>query len=407
MCSLSLEVPVSLLDSRWTLSVVFGSLEIHGPIHFPGSMGRPIRLVPVTRTLLYSRVSNHSYSRPVSPRQKPALWNRPDADSFMPGDARRDYLFRMRHLTGYLLLGLSFTGCQASANLREVEPSAPGGSGASSSDSITPTLRPVGERGFFALSGPFDAFDPNHSSVEIWTPSNVGDAPIVVYAHGGAGYREDDRARVEMFRRNGFATISFDSYEMNGFTDWEFVTRRITNGGKQDMIWGVYRGAVEYALAGGRWDARNVFLYGGSNGARVVLYAGTELDNANIRGIIAEAPAATGYELGDLEIPTIIPFGALDNWAGRSETDYVWTRTYPTSPISIDAWVRSLREKQRPVRFIFYEDAGHLLFEGPLKEVTVRRGEAIAFTAYEGAGPGVLGRYERDVISFVNDILGR
>jgi dienelactone hydrolase len=278
---------------------------------------------------------------------------------------------------------------------------------AAARDSILPTLHSVGGRGFFSLSGPFATFDPTHPSVEIWTPSGIGDAPIVVYAHGGAGYREDDQARVEMFRRNGFATISFDSYEMNGFTDWEFVTRRITNGGKQDMIWGVLQGAVAYALGGGTWDADNVVLYGGSNGGRVVLYAGTELYHPYIKGIIAEAPAATGFVLGDLSIPAIIPFGVLDNWAGQSETDYVWTRTYPTSPVSIEAWVDTLQRKQRPVRFIFYENAGHLLFEGPLKEVTVRRGEAIAFTAYEGAGPGVLERYERDVMLFVEGVLRR
>jgi pimeloyl-ACP methyl ester carboxylesterase len=270
-----------------------------------------------------------------------------------------------------------------------------------------PTLHAVGERGFFDFSGPFATFDPSHPSVEIWTPPGVDAAPMVVYAHGGAGYREDDRARMEMFRRNGFATLSFDSYEMNGFTDWEFVSRRITNAGKQDMIWSVFRGAVAHALAGGRWDAENVVLYGGSNGGRVVLYAGTELADPRIRGIIAEAPAATGFTLGDVTIPTIIPFGALDNWAGQSETDYVWTRTYPDSPISIEAWVRQLQRKRRPVRFIFYENAGHLLFEGPLKQVTVRRGEAVAFTAYEGAGSGVLEQYERDVMSFVDGVLRR
>jgi dienelactone hydrolase len=314
----------------------------------------------------------------------------------------------MRGVTGFLLLGLFVAGCRVSDGTPGVEPPARDGPReAPPSASIIPTLRPVGDRGFFALSGPFASFDPNHASVEVWAPRGVPDAPIMVYAHGGAGYREDDRARVEMFRRNGFATISFDAYEMNGFTDWEFVTRRVTNGGKQDMIWGVFQGAAEHAAAGGAWDAGNILLYGGSNGGRVVLYAGTELGYSGIRGIISEAPAATGSVLGDLSIPTIIPFGALDNWAGQSETDYVWTRTYPNSPISIEAWVRSLQEKQRPVRFIFYENAGHLLFEGPLKEVTVRRGESVAFTAYEGAGPGVLEQYERDVMSFVDGVLRR
>lgn len=267
--------------------------------------------------------------------------------------------------------------------------------------SSAPELIEVGTRGFFTTVGEFAEFDPSHPSVEIWIPSGVKNPPIMVYAHGGAGYREDDRARVEMFRRNGFATISFDSYEMNGF-DWNFVTRKVANSGKQNMIWGVFKGAVEYAAKNDSWDNQNIFLYGGSNGGRVVLYAGSELANNNIRGIISEAPAATGYTLGDFNIPTIIPFGKMDNWAGRSETDYVWTRTYPSSPISIEHWLKSLQEKGRPVKFIFYENAGHLLFEGPLKKVTVRRGDVIAFTAYQGADEEVLIQYERDVFTFVN-----
>lgn len=266
-----------------------------------------------------------------------------------------------------------------------------------------PTLREVGTRGFFVLDGAFAEFDPEHPSVQIWTPEDNSNAPVIVYAHGGAGYREDDRARVEMFRRNGFATISFDSYEMNGFDDWDFVTRKVANSGKQSMIWGVFKGAVEYAAnaQSDRWDNRNVFLYGGSNGGRIVLYAGSEIGNENIRGIISEAPAATGFDLGDYDIPTIIPFGALDNWAGTSETDFVWMRTYPNSPVSIDDWVQARRADSRPIDYIFYDNAGHLLFDGDLELVTVQRGRSASFTAYKGAGEGVLDQYENDVIAFV------
>ena len=110
--------------------------------------------------------------------------------------------------------------------------------------------------------------------------------------------------------------------------------------------------------------------------------------------------------MGDYDIPTIIPFGALDTWAGKSDTDFVWQRTYPSSPISIEHWVNSLKEKQRPIDFIFYENAGHLLFEGPLEKVTVKRGDAISFTAYQGADKQALEKYEKDVIAFVKKNMG-
>lgn len=236
------------------------------------------------------------------------------------------------------------------------------------------TLKKVGSRGWHTTDGPVAKFDPKHKSVKIWVPKKVKSPPVVVYAHGGAGFREDDRARIDMLQRNGFATISFDSYEMNGL-DWNFVTRRVSNNGKQNLIWGVYEGALEYALKENKkWDANNIFLYGASNGGRTVLYAGSELPLKNIRGIISEAPAATGYSLEDITIPTIVLFGELDNWAGKSETDFVWKRTYPSSPISIDDWLKAQQKKENPVNYIFYKNAGHLIFEGPLKGYCQKRG---------------------------------
>lgn len=306
-------------------------------------------------------------------------------------------------------MAFSGSSCNAAPARLDSEPRAPSAArGAGQVDSkIKPKLRQVGSRGFFVLDGPFAQFDPSHPAVEIWIPEGDKKAPIMVYAHGGAGYREDDRARVEMFRRNGFATISFDSYVMNGFDDWIFVSSKVANSGKQSMIWGVLKGAVEHAADNDDWDNRNIFLYGGSNGGRVVLYAGSEIEDGDIRGIISEAPAGSGFTLGDYDVPTIIPFGALDTWAGKSDTDYVWKRTYPDSPISIEDWVRAQQARGRPVKFVFYENAGHLLFEGPLEKVTVRRGDAIAFQAYRGAGAGVLEQYERDVIAFAKSHLAQ
>ncbi len=282
--------------------------------------------------------------------------------------------------------------CAAGCNAESAEPASP----------TVPELKEVGSRGWFTTLAPFAEFDPGSPFVEIWTPTGNRSAPVVVYAHGGAGFREDDRRRVSMLRRHGFATISFDAYEMNGFDDWRFVTSRVTNGGKQNMIWHVFKGAVEYAAGNGDWDNRNIFLYGASNGARVVLHGATELADNSVRGIIAEAPTANGYPIGEISIPTIIPFGKKDNWAGRSETDYIWTRTYPSSPISLERLIKSLQEKGSPVRFLFYDNAGHSFHEGPLRQVTRGRANGISFTAYEGADEDALARYERDVLAFVS-----
>ena len=137
----------------------------------------------------------------------------------------------------------------------------------------------------------------------------------------------------------------------------------------------------------------------------MVLFAGSEIGNESIRGIISEAPAATGFLLADYDTPTLVPFGSLDTWAGKSETDFVWTRTYPGSPVSISDWIKSLQDNGRPIELRLYENAGHLFFDGPLEEVTVKRGDAILFTAFKGATKGALELYERDVFDFVEQHL--
>lgn len=268
--------------------------------------------------------------------------------------------------------------------------------------SQTAKLKKVNSRGWYNTEGPYAEFNINHPSVEVWSPDSTKNAPIIIYAHGGAGFREDDSLRVVMMRENGFATISFDAYEMNGL-DWNFVTRRVTNSGKQNLIWNVFKGALDYVQKKEEWKTRSIFLYGASNGGRVVLFSGSELNNPNIKGIISEAPAATGYALGDCKVPTIVLFGGLDTWAGKSDTDFVWKRTFPNSPISIKNWIESQQSKGHPIKFIFYENAGHLMFEGSLKQVTVRRGDKIAFTAYQGAEESSLLAYKKDVLRFILD----
>ncbi|XOV79739.1 MAG: dienelactone hydrolase family protein [Aestuariibacter sp.] len=261
-------------------------------------------------------------------------------------------------------------------------------------------LRPVGYRGFYTTDGPYAEFNPSSENVFIEVPENDIRKPVIVYAHGGAGLREDDVRRVQMLNSNGFATISFDAYEMNGL-DWKFVTRKVSNTGKQNLIFAVFKGAVDYARQGSRWDSENIFFYGSSNGGRVILSAASTINMEHVRGIMSEAPAATGLALGDITVPTILAFGRLDTWAGKSNQDFIWKRTYPNNPISIDLWYQGLQKKNLPVSYRFYNNAGHNFHEGPLTKVTKQRGHGFSFTAYQGASTETKEQYEKDVVKFI------
>ena len=111
-----------------------------------------------------------------------------------------------------------------------------------------PDTEPVGVRNLLNIVGPVAQFKFDNSSTYIWSPDDVKLPPIMIYAHGGAGYRNSDQARVSIFRDEGFATISFDAYEANDFHDWKWVNRRITLKSKQKMIFGLLSGAYRYAL---------------------------------------------------------------------------------------------------------------------------------------------------------------
>ena len=119
-----------------------------------------------------------------------------------------------------------------------------------------PDTEPVGRRNLLKIVGPVAQFEFDNSSTYIWSPDNIKLPPIMIYAHGGAGYRNSDQARVSMFRNEGFATISFDAFEANDFHDWKWVNRRITHKSKQKMIFGLLSGAYRYALKRKDWDIK-------------------------------------------------------------------------------------------------------------------------------------------------------
>lgn len=126
---------------------------------------------------------------------------------------------------------------------------------------------------FMDIKGSVAEFKADSSDVQIWIPDGVKNPPVMLYAHGGSGYRGSDQARVSIFRREGFVTISFDAFLMNGFGDERWVNRNLTLTAKQKMLFEMLKGAYAYARAQKEWNAESIWLYGQSNGARVVLAA--------------------------------------------------------------------------------------------------------------------------------------
>jgi dienelactone hydrolase len=246
-------------------------------------------------------------------------------------------------------------------------------------------------------------FSPTDPLVQIHSPDTGAKPPVLIYAHGGSGFLSSDRKRVAMFRHRGFATISFDAYKMNGLDPRE-VNRHYSNYHKQSLTLNVAKGAYEYALTRKDWDARNIFLYGQSNGGRVAITLPRFVSDAShIRGILAEGMSSSGLPSQDLKIPTRLYYGKQDTWGGDSP---MWIRTRH-NPVSVEDWVAECRKTGTDVELDLYENAGHSFhYHGGFMKKTSERGRSgFSFTAHLGAYGSVIIQYEKDVFEFVDSRL--
>ena len=269
-----------------------------------------------------------------------------------------------------------------------------------------PDTEPVGVRNLLKIVGPVAQFEFDNSATNIWSPDGIKLPPIMIYAHGGAGYRNSDQARVSIFRDEGFATISFDAYEANDFHDWKWVNRRITIKSKQKMIFGLLSGAYRYALKRKDWDIKNVFLFGQSNGGRVVIAAQSALKPVeNIKGIIAEGMATGGMQLSKCIIPTFLAYGERDNWGSYRVDKAMYARPQrfitglpnSTELPSIQSWTKTQKNEGCPINLKLYKEVGHSFHFGSLR--TYSGHSDIEW--YIGAEESALEKYENDITDFI------
>ena len=197
--------------------------------------------------------------------------------------------------------------------------------------------------------------------------------PIVIYAHGGAGYRDVDKSRVRMIRSLGYSTIAFDAYKLNEIHDWRTANRQLTVPQKRALIDPELKAAVRFAKVSQKVDQKNIFLYGQSNGAAAVIFVGNTEEN--IKGIIAEAPSVGSGDdyRGIVKTSTIMFYGKQDNWGGSFQEDFLYRRKGGLFSSSVEDWARNQINSGQKLKFILFDAAGHDFFFGNLREVPQRR----------------------------------
>ena len=162
-----------------------------------------------------------------------------------------------------------------------------------------------------AVKGELSGFDPCHPSVTLTLPKRAEKPPLVISVHGGGG-RSDAQAITNEFAANGMATLIFDAYKHNG------VPPRTGNAYRQMMLYKVALQAYQWAIGRQDIDTRQIYFYGISNGASVVLNLAAVVDPAHVKGVFSEAPTPVGIGYPwAIQVPVMIAFGQQDDLGAR------------------------------------------------------------------------------------------
>ncbi len=142
---------------------------------------------------------------------------------------------------------------------------------------------------FYTVAGRIGGFDPCEAKVKFRIPAGSVKPALMISVHGGGGIH-DVLGSDEAFFKQGFATLAFDAYAMQGLTgrDSLFWARSVTNEARQRMIYSTALAAYRWAIERSDIDPSRIYLFGISNGAAVVANLAGVVDPAHIKGVIAE-----------------------------------------------------------------------------------------------------------------------
>ncbi len=280
---------------------------------------------------------------------------------------------------------------------------------------------------FHTVEGPLADFDPCHRSVSLQKPFLSDKPALMILVHGGGGLDSSVQNAAYAFRSRGFATLVFDAYEHNGFYQgFRFWASQASNEARQRMIYKVTLGAYQWALSRADIDVSQIYFHGISNGGIVLANIAGAVSPQHVKGIFAEGTPGMGLGLPDkLTVSLRLIYGKLDNYGGKFETDWIWTRQDPCytntpefihpkgnaqncnvlvnnvdlTPRPLD-WYEMQKKQGADIEAWFYEDAAHGIFFGPLQKNMITYGLDMRRYAWIGANGAARTRLLDDIERF-------
>lgn len=281
--------------------------------------------------------------------------------------------------------------------------------------------------------GPLAPFNPCHASVRLDTPTFFAPKrgekpPLVIIAHGGGGLGGYEREFAKLMNQQGFATLIYDAFEMNGLQPrTELLLYNMSNGGRQRMIFKATLGAFRWALNQSHIDTHRIFVQGLSNGGAVAVNMAALTDAPQIKGVIAEGAPTAGIGFPDnLTAPLLMIYGLADNYGGERSDDYLYLRApicamndhYPLAPQGFTTqcsrvsnrekigpspqnWYENKRAQGQSVRFELIEGGGHGMLFADFSSNSRQLARGRAFYASHGASADTRQKLQAMILNFM------
>jgi dienelactone hydrolase len=287
---------------------------------------------------------------------------------------------------------------------------------------------------YHTVRGPLADFDPCHASVDLSMPGGLFSRrsaekpPLVILVHGGGGLSNLERNMATALNRKGFATLVYDAYQMNHFYQGiSLFLTGMTNGGRQRMIYKATLGAYQWALTHPEIDTSRIHFHGVSNGGSVLLNIAGAVDPAHVKGVFAEGPSPAGIGMPNkLLVPLRMIFGKLDNYGGKAEDDWMWSRVEPcltvdhyrlappgtaescnarlnpqgTSITPIE-WYEKQKASGADIEVWFYENAAHGILAGPIDRGIRMYGGTVKRWGWTGSSGNAAEKLVSDMEQFI------
>jgi dienelactone hydrolase len=275
---------------------------------------------------------------------------------------------------------------------------------------------------------PYAGFDPCNGSVDI--KINDQSDTFVVVLHGSGGLDPATTGVGKRFEKAGFSVLMFDAFKMNKISrDGVFWAASVHAGSTGRMIYFSALASVKWVIKNYSERSKKIIVYGLSTGGTVAAHlAATDgLDRLQI--VFAEGLANAGIGLPDqISKPVHVFYGALDNFGGSTEDEFLWKRRSLclwNSPIynmpasntarcnystwtrgdrgqTVEEWVVEQKNKNADISLKFIDGASHAIFNGrDINSLVRATPSGIKLYWTTGAKPGVADKLFDDLLTVI------